>query len=226
MAVSRAFAGLAVLCFAGAAWAADARTLTVVGRGEVRAAPDMAVISLQLQRQAPSAVAAQREVDAVADALVKLALAAKLRREDIDASQSTVQPDYDWEAQKRVFRGMSATRTLRLSVRQLAALGPLVDRLLAADASAASELQFGFADERGLRQQALDAAWADARAKAERLAAGAGAKLGAPVAIVEEGAAAPQPLPRMAMMAEAKAADLPVGERALEARLTVSFELQ
>ncbi len=219
--------GVLAIALGSACWADDLRSITVVGEGRIKAAPDQALVSLQVERLAPKAAEAQQQVDQLADKLVALARESGLQAEAIDASEASVRAEYDWQQQKRVYRGMAANRTVRLSVRGQA-LAPLMDRLLASDGGLAADVSWGFADERGLRQQALDNALLDAKAKAERLARGAGGSLGRPLEIVEQGAEAPRPMPRMALKAEAMGAapmDMPVGERSLEARLVVSYEL-
>jgi uncharacterized protein YggE len=84
------------------------------------------------------------------------------------------------------FGSYQARSLLRLSIRETARAGEIVDALNKAGANLAGGLTFRAADESAARKAALDAASRDARAKAETLATGAGKQVGDPVAIQEE----------------------------------------
>lgn len=77
---------------------------------------------------------------------------------------------------------------MRVTVRRLAEAGTVVDRAVGAGATSVSGPELGVADIRAVYRRTLAAAYADARAKAEALAAQAGLRLGAPVRIRESGA--------------------------------------
>jgi hypothetical protein len=80
-----------------------------------------------------------------------------------------------------------------VTIRRLAEAGTVVDRAVGAGATSVDGPQLGVADIKEIYRRTLAAAFADARAKAERLAAQAGIRLGAPIRIRESGADAFDP---------------------------------
>jgi uncharacterized protein YggE len=88
--------------------------------------------------------------------------------------------------------GYTATNNVEVRVRDLDQLGQLLDAAVAAGGNTISGIRFVAGEDADLDQQARAAAMDDARAKAEQLAALAGASLG-PVISIREGAAAPIP---------------------------------
>jgi len=77
-------------------------------------------------------------------------------------------------------------RTLRMTMREAARAGEIVDAATRAGATVAGAFSFRPSDEATARKAALEAAAKDARAKAETLAVAAGKQLGDPVAISED----------------------------------------
>jgi uncharacterized protein YggE len=84
------------------------------------------------------------------------------------------------------FGSYHARNTLRVTVRQAARVGEIVDAATRAGASVAGAFSFQVADEAAARRSLLEAAGKDARAKAETLAAAAGKQVGDPISITED----------------------------------------
>lgn len=84
------------------------------------------------------------------------------------------------------FGSYHARNTLRVTVRQAARVGEVVDAATKSGATVAAAFSFQVADEAAARRSLLEAAGRDARAKAETLATAAGKKLGDPIAITED----------------------------------------
>jgi len=84
------------------------------------------------------------------------------------------------------FGSYQARRVVRVTTRDPARAGEIVDAAARAGATVAGAFSFKVTDEAAARRAALEAAGKDARAKAETLAAAAGKQLGDPVAISED----------------------------------------
>jgi uncharacterized protein YggE len=84
------------------------------------------------------------------------------------------------------FGSYQSKNTLRVSVRDSARVGEIVDTAARAGASAVSPFSFKAPDEASARRAALEAAGKDARAKAQALAEAAGRKIGDAIAISED----------------------------------------
>ena len=138
------------------------------------------------------------------------------------ATQSPLQPDVQF--------GAYQTRSiLRISVREAARAGEIVDASVKAGATLLGGLSYGAADEAGARKSALEAAGKDARSKAETLAAATGKQVGDPLAIAEEIIASNGVYSAMrAQMPWAFGPNTPVvaGELEYYARVTASFRFQ
>ena len=108
----------------------------------------------------------------------------------------------------------------------------LLQAALSAGVNQSSGLQFEVSDPARGRDQAIAAAYADARSKALLLAQAAGRTLGRAVSISEGGLAAPPPYPMprpMVMRAEAQSvSEVPVeaGAQDVSYSLSVVFELR
>src|SRR5258708_685831 len=84
------------------------------------------------------------------------------------------------------FGSYQVRNLLRVTVREAARVGEVVDALTKSGASLAGGFSFRVADEAGARKAVLDDAARDARSKAETLAAATGKQIGDPHAIVED----------------------------------------
>lgn len=203
--------------------------IIVTGTGEVRAAPDIAVLTLGVENTARS-VSEARALDAeAANTLISALLAAGMTRADIQTTQLSLTPQYDHRPEgPPVVAGYTASNTLRITIRDLSLAGAVVDAALeaAGDAGRLQGIQYSFANPEPLYAEARVKAGEDARRKAEALARGAGVKLGAVVSIVES-VPAGRPEPRfreMAMMA----AGTPVepGQSAVSAAVTIQYAIK
>ncbi len=214
---------------ASAAAAAPARTLHVSGEGRVSVQPDVAVVyagvtatGKELPRVTNDANAAMRRV---LDAVGKAGIPAK----DVQTTRHDVSVDRDWSISKgpRPVTGYTVTDEVRITVRDLARVGPVIDRVLAAGSNTLRSLSFEKDDPTPEQGRALAAAYASARAKAEALARAAGVTLGEVVTMSAGGAARPIPLMRSAMaMEKSDGAPVSPGEVEIGASVDVTFAIR
>jgi uncharacterized protein len=108
-------------------------------------------------------------------------------------------------------------------VRDLAALGTILDAAVTDGANTLNALTFGLADPAPATDAARTEAVADARARAELLAAAAGVSLG-PVLAITEGGTGADPAP---MFREASMSPVPVmgGEMGISAYVSMTFAI-
>ena len=224
----RALPVLMFLVLAAVPVAADP-AVTVTGRGEVFAAPDEATVTVGVTTQAPEASVAMRDnADAMSAVLARL-VEIGIAERDLQTTSLSLQPRWDHrqtqDGQPRI-TGFVAINMLTVRVRDLDALGSVLDTTLGDGANTLGGLSFGIADDRALRDEARRAAVADATAKARVLTEAAGVTLGRVEEIVE-GGAMPGPFPR-ARMEMAMDASVPVapGEVSLDAVVTITWSLE
>ncbi len=193
------------------------RTLTVTGTGSASAVPDNVVVRLSAVHRAGSlaealagAESARAEVVAAAGDLV------------VSTVNLSVWPFHE-EGQPA---GFEARHSLTIAAGDLATANDLLSRLAAevGDRLAVDGVDLTVRDPAAASGRAREAAFADARAKAEHLATLADATLGQVEAVAEGGASAPMPHGGFALMAKADVGLQP-GETTISAGLTVTWSL-
>lgn len=206
------------------------RTLSVTGRGEVMAAPDLARVSLGVTTEGNTAAQAldrnSKAMAGVFAALAKAGIAERdIRTANVSLSPLWSQPQSHTE--RPGIRGYSASNTVQVTARDLGAVGGLLDAATAAGATDIGGIWFEVSDRETRLDAARKAAAEDAQRKAAIYAAAVGATLGPVLSLAEGGAAVPMPKFEMRMaMAAADAVPIAGGEEALAVTLSVVFELR
>lgn len=215
-----AFSGVGLPDPAVSAEADTQNGITVTGMGSVNAVPDRAEFSFGVQSQGRTAAQAlsanSAEMRRVIDALRSAGIAAA----DIQTGQVSVSPTTSSDGQ--TITGYMALNTVSARIRDLAAAGRVIDAAVAAGANQVYGPSLTRSDQDDLYRQALRSAFADARAKAQALAAAAGLTVGRVLVIQESGGAVPVPLMDRAAGAEAQVPIQP-GTQAIQASVTVTF---
>jgi hypothetical protein len=201
------------------------RTITVGGTGSVKAIPDRAQFSFGVTTQAPTATQA---LDANANLARKVIAALKaegIASGDLQTEAVSVQPRYSDDGSTIV--GYTATNSVSATSHDLDKAGALVDAAVAAGANQVSGPSLTRSDQTELYGNALRAAVADAKSKAEAIAAAGGLQL-AEIRSVVEGSSAPPPIPLSGEAAAADASPTPIepGKQEIDAVVTVVFALR
>ena len=203
--------------------------IVVSGVGEVRAAPDILAVTIEVETRA-STVAAARTANAEAAARLIASLKAEgVDQRDIQTANLSVRAEYDRpdSGNPRV-SGYRVTNSLRVLLRDTEKAGAIIDAALdaAGDDGRLGGLRFDFSDPAPLYAQARIRACIDAREKALALASGMAVKLGKLVSVVEN-AAETQRQPSM-LAAAMRMESLPVeaGESAVSVGVTAHFAIK
>jgi uncharacterized protein YggE len=195
------------------------RTVAVTGSATIKSAPDEAVVTLGVQTQAPTAEAAmQQNANAMSDVIAAL-LHDGLRQDDIATAWVNLYPNYSDSGLTIV--GYTSENQVNATIRDMGKIGRIIDDAVAAGANVSSGISFQISDESKGLDDALGAAVADARQKAEVLAAAGGAGLGQVVSISEVSAPSYPPIYQR-VAAEAAGAPTPVSPPTLETEVTVT----
>lgn len=199
----------------------------VIGTGSVGAVPDVVVLDVRVRAEAADVGAALgRAADGTAAVLAASADRGVAER---DRRTTGMGVSTRWDREGTTVVGYTAFQSLRLRVRDRAAVGELLPALAAAagDAFGLDGVSLEVAEPAPLHERARAAAFADARGRAEQYAALAGRELG-PVLRVTEAPGGPAPVPRMRAAVAADAmASMPVeaGEARVSASVSVRFGL-
>ncbi len=206
------------------------RTIQVSGHGEVLASPDSAEVHLGVSTEGPTArdamVANSKQVAQVMERLRKLEVAAKdLQTSGLSVTQER-EGDDEFRKRKqqdpRVVRQVTyrVLNGLRIVVRDLDNLGPVLDAAVDAGTNQVHGVWFRIEDRKSLERAAREAAILDAQARAELLATRSGVQVGAPFSITEGGSGPLSPyamgFPAPVAMAPAAIAPAPSAPDAAE----------
>jgi uncharacterized protein len=205
------------------------RTIRTVGHGLATRVPDLADVRVGVQLTRPTAVAASTDEAAAMQRVIDALHGAGIADEDLRTAQLTIGPAWEYppDGTPRL-TGYQASNQLRVTVRRVDQVGAVVDLALAAGATTLDGIEFGLdpAVAADAARTALADAVADARARAEVVAAESGLRIAGVLTIEEHDADGP-PRPMFARM-EMAAADTPVeaGTSAIRAAVRVTFEVQ
>ncbi len=231
-----ALAALALPAFAhSAAFAQEAPRpaprIIVTGQGEAAIAPDMAVLTLGVMRQADTARAA---LDAANAAMAEVTAAMKaegVADRDLQTSNFSISPVYvypssDQQGQPPKITGYEVNNTLTVRLREIAKVGTVLDKAVTLGVNQGGGISFTNDDPSAALTEARIKAVKDAKAKAKTLAEAAGVGLGKVIEISEQ-SYMPQPVPYAMKARDAAAASVPVeaGENAYRVDVNVTFEL-
>lgn len=166
------------------------RQITVTGEGRVAAAPDLAWINVGVTHTAETAAEAVAQMSAGMQGVMDRLTGAGIALADIQTGQLSLYPTYadsDRYDATPVVNGYTASIAVDVRVRDLAAVGAILDAVVADGANTFGGIRFDLDDPSEAYAAARRAAVADGRAKAELYADAAGVTLGEIVTLSENG---------------------------------------
>jgi uncharacterized protein YggE len=203
------------------------RTVTVIGSGRAAITPDVVRLDLRIGHDAQDVAAA------LSGAAEGIAAVGRIVREhgvpdaDLRTLDASVGQRYDNTGTPV---GFTAQQRLGVTVRRLEAVGEVLEAAAAevGNALLVDQVRLDVADRGGGLVRARDAAFAEARAKAEQYAALSGAEIGAVLGVVESGATPLFAPKAVAFAARDMAGGMPIegGDLELSASVTVTWELR
>ena len=197
-----AASALAALLFAASPSLADEvkmpRTISLSGHGEVKAAPDMAIVTTGVSTQAATAADALAANTTAMTALFAALKAAGIAEKDMQTSNFMIQPRYDYNDGKQppVLVGYDVSNTVTVTVRQIDSLGALLDTVVKAGSNQINGISFDVSTPTEGLDEARKLAAADATRKAKLYAETLGVTLG-PVLSISEGVSYQPPVPML-----------------------------
>jgi uncharacterized protein YggE len=205
--------------------------IIVSGEGEATAAPDIAMLSLSVMREAKTARAA---LDANNDAMAAVIAAMKsagIADRDLQTAGIQISPRYNFTnrpdgSQQADLVAYQVTNTLSIRVRDIDKTGEILDKAVTLGVNQGGDISFTNEDPAAVLTQAREKAVADAISKARTLAEAAGVGLGRVIEINDQNVS-PAPMPMRAKAFDA-ARSVPIqsGENSYKVQLTVTFEIK
>jgi uncharacterized protein len=217
--VAAAIAGVAQPRLGRSATSSTGTTITVTGNGTVAVTPNRASFDFGVTTHGTTAADAlsrnSSQARAIIDALKKAGLASSA----IQTTQVSLWPQTS--SNGRVITGYQASNSVQVTA-ALGRSGALVDAAVRAGANNIDGPNLDTADRSSLYADALKQAVADAKTKAQAIAAAAGATLGAVVKI-SEGSSEPRPLMYAAADTASSAPPIEAGSQKIQASVTVTY---
>jgi hypothetical protein len=191
--------------------------------GEAQLTPDRAAVYVGVQTHASTAAVAARDNAQKQTAIIDAVVALGISREQISTENYTVAPDtrYDQSTQRTTVTGYVVSNVVRVEVRRIDQVAPVLDAALGKGANQINSLDFFASNSDSARHEALAQAIARARNDAEAMARAAGGSLGALVQL-STADVGPRPLSRVSDFAMAARAAAPTPIEAGQLKLQVS----
>lgn len=210
------------------------REISVQGHGEVRAAPDVARITLGMETGVqPTAKVALDLLGKKFDGVVAAARSLGIKEEDIKTTNLSIRPEYDYNSGRQTVRGFSASESVEVKIRNLGTIGDVLAKTTAEGVNQAGGISFDIDDPTALQREAEEKAIKDAKENADHLAKSLDVRLGR-VKAFATAASAPGPYPifadralvQMEKLAAPAAPPVPSGTQEIVANVTITFELK
>ena len=209
------------------------RALTVTGSGSATGAPDLALVRLGVQTSDEDVLAAFTRSNDITAHIIEALLELGVERKDIQTSGLSLYQDRPYDPFSDVEDGTIifwAQNSLSVTLRDISLVGEALGASVQAGANSIDGLSYGITDPTALEASARELAVADARNRAEHLAALTGTQLGR-VLNIDESSYQPRPqteLRAFAMMAQAAGGGATVeeGQLSVQVELRITWELE
>jgi uncharacterized protein YggE len=220
-------------------------TISVNGTGEVLAKPDIGQFSFSVQADGVTATEAQDKSATAINTIMNYLKEAGVAEEDIKTDNYALNPKYRYDERlcpfnvycppsEPVIDGYQVSQTVSVKVRNLESAGTLITGAGERGATNISGLNFTIDDETALKAEAREKAIADAREKAEQLAADLGMRVNRITSFYEQDGGF-YPVPMYAKGGDMAVAEsmnapavpaLPTGQNTIMSTVTLTFELR
>ena len=155
------------------------RTLSINGSGTITLSPDIANISVGVITEAEEATEAVDLNNIRTEKIIAAVKELGVAEADIATADFSIFPRDEYDLQGQPTRKLySVQNTVRVTVRELGALGDILGAAVEAGANNVYGIQFDVEDREASYAQALDAAMQNAGTRAQALADAAGIELG------------------------------------------------
>lgn len=202
-------------------------SIRVSGSGTTYAIPDVLSFTLVITREGDTVSPLKTEVDEVTQKVLQALANANIETDDIRSYAVQAHPNYDYsgDRSKPRIQGYTVSRSIEVTMRDPNGYDSVLNQSLSAGVSAIQSANYRVSDPSEYYADALRQALADARSKAQVLAASGDVSLGQIIRISEH-SSAPQSVFRMESM-RATIADVSLpGQSDIQAQIEVVFSIE
>jgi uncharacterized protein YggE len=219
---------------------APSETITVSGKGEVTAKPDIATFSFTVSEESPVVSTAQDAMNDKMDKILDYVSKSGVEEKDVKTLSYNIYPRYEYQGAnyyqsgKQILAAYVVSQTIQVKVRKLEDAGALLTGIGEFGATDVSGLSFSIDDDQAVQHEARDKAIADARTQAQALAKSLGVRLGDIVSFSESSYGYPMPIYYakdaaygMGGATEARnQASIPSGENLVTSNVSITYEIR
>ncbi len=204
----------------------------VNGEGKVTVVPDLGILQLGVEAQANTVAAAQTQATTAMNAVIAALKANGVDEKDIQTQYFSINKVTRWDDKgyTEIVIGYRVSNTVTVKVRELEKTGIIIDAVAEAggDLTRINGISFTVDDTTAYEKEARDMAMADAKAKAEQLAALGGVNLGKPTYISESNYSYRTPTYYEARDAAGISTETPIsiGEMDITVNVQVTYAIQ
>lgn len=226
---------LASMAFINPAFAEDSkliRSISLSGHGEVRVAPDLAIVTMGVMSSSTTAQEALAANTKSMNDLMAALKTASIDAKDIQTSNFSVNPRYDYgqnNGQPPKLSGYDVSNTVTVIVHKIDGIGDLLDKAVSSGSNQINGISFSVANPQDAMDAARKQAVQDAKRKADLYAAATSTSLGNVISLSEGVSAEPQPMMmRAKMAAPSDAGPVPIaqGEQVIGVDVNIAWEIK
>ncbi len=159
---------------------------TVSGEGKVVVIPDLAYVSLGVEKQGATVIQVQQAINEVNNRLVEKLRSLGIKKEDIETESYQISPQYDWSSGRQRITGYQASTTLKVKVYPLEKVNQVIDEATSLGVNQVYGVSFDVKDKEKYLADARKKAVDEAKKKANQAAKITGFRLGKIVNYNEE----------------------------------------
>ena len=196
---------------------------------EIDVMPDFIKLNITIEHQAPTADAAKKHVDAIAEKVLTLSNKLNIPAKHIDNANIQIRPEYQWKDKTRHLLGQKVSLQINIKLYQLEDYGDFIQQLSKINITRFHAQGFGFDDMSALQTQALLKALDKSQVKAQAIADNTGRKLGAIFQVSEIASPQHYPVARSLQMNSAKTPEnnhIDIKPQSIKAKVNVIYLLK
>lgn len=214
-------------------------TITVAGKGEVLATPDIAAFSFMVSEEALVVSDAQKKVDQKMASILDFVKESGVEEKDVKTLAYDIYPRYDYRNAtyslpgRQVLAGYVVSQTVQVKIRKLEDAGKALSGIGEFGATNVSGLSFSVDKIDEIVREARDKAIIDAREQAEKLAQALGVRLGSITSFYEQSPYNPPiyyakdaAMNQSVASGQGGGAELPGGESTITSQVTVTYDIR
>ncbi|HKL60084.1 MAG TPA: SIMPL domain-containing protein [Sphaerochaeta sp.] len=204
------------------------RTIQVSGSGEVELTADIASFSIQVRELGKTTKEAQSMANEKMASILKALRSSQIEDKDIKTTSLDLRPSYKWVDNTQTLEGQIASQSLSVIVRDLPALGAVIDKLGEISGISLNSVRLDKEDKSEALVEARQKAVAAALEKAEIYAMSTNMEVGEPITISESSVAnayEPRAMKMMASESYDMATEIPTGTMTVRSTINLLLEM-